>query len=151
MEKQHLFLINEFLMFFNIWIWFLFVSLCFLQETLVILWKCPPGKTFLLLKDLKLWPYNEKFSQCEVAKKIIYLKKVFKLQLKVLWNKIGASGQDQKTSTTPKEDQILMRASLRDRRKVSSELAAEFREATNKEFSSSTVRRRLLESGLKGC
>ena len=45
----------------------------------------------------------------------------------------------------------MKRASLTDWRKSSSELAAELREGANKNLSARTVRRRLLEVGLKGC
>ena len=41
--------------------------------------------------------------------------------------------------------------SLRDRRKTASEVAAEFREASDKQILNRTVRARLVEAGLKGC
>ena len=60
-------------------------------------------------------------------------------------------GQGRKKSTTAREDRSLKRAFLADRRKSFSELAAELREGANKNISARTVRRRLLEVGLKGC
>lgn len=60
-------------------------------------------------------------------------------------------GQGRKRCTTQREDRLLKRTSLLNRRKPSSDVAAEFREATAKEISTRTVRRRLLQAGLKGC
>ena len=60
-------------------------------------------------------------------------------------------GQGCKKSTIAREDRSLKRASLADRRKTSSDLAAEIREGANKNISARTVRRRFLEVGLKGC
>ena len=54
-------------------------------------------------------------------------------------------------STTAREDRSLKRAFLADRKKSFSDLAAELREGANKNISARTVRRRLLEVGLKGC
>ena len=41
--------------------------------------------------------------------------------------------------------------SLRDRRKPASEVAAELREASDKQISNRKVRARMVEAGLKGC
>lgn len=53
--------------------------------------------------------------------------------------------------TTDREVRKLVRASLKDRKKTSSELAAAISEDIRRPISSRTVRRRLLEAGLKGC
>lgn len=52
---------------------------------------------------------------------------------------------------TPREDRLLIRQSLQDRKKSSSEIAAAFSNVEGKLLSASTVRRRLLKAGLKGC
>ena len=59
--------------------------------------------------------------------------------------------QGRKKSTTTREDRSLQRASLADKRKIFSELASELKEGANKNISTRTVRRRLLEVGLKRC
>lgn len=56
-----------------------------------------------------------------------------------------------KRVTTDREDRKLVRESLKNRKKKSSELAAEFSVASNKTISARTTRRRLQEAGLKGC
>ena len=80
---------------------------------------------------------NEGFPNVILQDNLIYLEKVFKIQLqgslKQSNSQIGAV-RIKKRSTTPREEQFLIRVSLKDRRKKSSELAVEFREATNKGF-----------------
>lgn len=56
-----------------------------------------------------------------------------------------------KRLTTPKEDRLLIRASLKNRRKTSSQLAASFSEEGCTRILARTVRRRLVVAGLKGC
>lgn len=53
--------------------------------------------------------------------------------------------------TIGRQDRQLQRESLRNRKKTSSELAAEFSEQMKKTISARTTRRRLQEAGLKGC
>lgn len=53
--------------------------------------------------------------------------------------------------TTSREDRKLIRESVKDRKKTSSELAAALTEETGKSISARTARRRLVEAGLKGC
>lgn len=56
-----------------------------------------------------------------------------------------------KKITTEREDRLLIRHSLLDRKKTSSELAVILSEAKGKHVSACTVRRRLAKAGLKGC
>lgn len=56
-----------------------------------------------------------------------------------------------KTVTSAREDRQLIRTSLKNRKKTSSELAAELSEALGKKISARTARRRLQNAGLKGC
>lgn len=56
-----------------------------------------------------------------------------------------------KRITTDREDRKLVRESLKNRKKTSSELAAELSTEVNKTISARTTRRRLQEAGLKGC
>lgn len=56
-----------------------------------------------------------------------------------------------KRISTPRDDKLLARLSLKDRRKTSLELCKEWQESTGVQASGSTVRRRLLAAGLKGC
>ena len=56
-----------------------------------------------------------------------------------------------KHATTPRQDRIIIRNALKNRRKTSSNLSAEFNDAYSINVSARTVRRRLLDNGLKGC
>ena len=56
-----------------------------------------------------------------------------------------------KRKSTRRTDRTLMRISLRNRKVISKELARELKESSNVELSTPTVRRRLLENGLRGC
>lgn len=56
-----------------------------------------------------------------------------------------------KRITSDREDRKLVRESLKNRKKKSSELAAELSAESNKTISARTTRRRLQEAGLKGC
>lgn len=56
-----------------------------------------------------------------------------------------------KRATSKREDRKLIRGSIKDRMKTSSELAAALSEEAGKPISARTVRRRLVEAGLKGC
>lgn len=59
------------------------------------------------------------------------------------------SGRPRKS--TPREDRTLVRLSLTDRRKSSSELSRDWQDTNNITVHPSTVRRRLICAGLKGC
>jgi len=54
-------------------------------------------------------------------------------------------------STTPRENRVLTRLSLNNRRATSRNLKREFEDATGTSISPRTVRRRLQKSGLRGC
>lgn len=56
-----------------------------------------------------------------------------------------------KRITTKREDRKLVRESIKNRKKTSSELAAALSEEAGKPISARTARRRLGEAGLKGC
>lgn len=56
-----------------------------------------------------------------------------------------------KRATTRRQDRKLVRESLRNRKKTSSELAAALSEEVRQPISARTARRRLAEAGLKGC
>lgn len=53
--------------------------------------------------------------------------------------------------TTDREDRLLIRQSLQDRKKTALELAAALSEGKSRSVSACTVRRRLIAAGLKGC
>ena len=113
----------------------------------------PPKKQLSEIKRAQIVAlFGEGYSQAEIARKMECSKKGFKQQLKGTRKQSfkNRKGQGCKKSTTAREDRSLKRASLADRRKSSSELAAELREGANKNISVRTVRRRLLEVGLKG-
>jgi len=56
-----------------------------------------------------------------------------------------------KRVTTKRQDRKLVRESVRNRKKTSSELAAALSEEVGQPISARTARRRLAEAGLKGC
>ena len=71
------------------------------------------------------------------------------------WKETGESkckprpGRTRKSTTTT--DRTLVRLSLSNRKLTSSELSRDLRESTGTKLSAPTVRRRLLENGLRGC
>ena len=96
----------------------------------------------------------EGYSQVEIARKMECSRKGVQTTTKMYKETKSfknRKGQGPKKSTTTREDRSLKRASLADRRKSSSVLAAELREGANKNISPRRVRRRLLEVGLKRC
>ena len=60
-------------------------------------------------------------------------------------------GKGRKRRTSSREDRKIIQASLKDRRKSSIEISREIKEEIGLEVSSRTIRRRLLDSGLKSC
>ncbi|XP_042861277.1 uncharacterized protein LOC122246649 [Penaeus japonicus] len=60
-------------------------------------------------------------------------------------------GRGRKKITTKREERVIIKEALRDRRKTSKSLANELRDNFNINVSDRTVRRRLLQSGLKYC
>ena len=60
-------------------------------------------------------------------------------------------GRGRKKLTTPRQDRIIIKESLRDRRKTSKQMARELETDFGISLSSRTVRRRLQGSGLKYC
>ena len=115
----------------------------------------PPKKQLSEIKKAQIVALSgEGYSKVEIVRKIECSRK--RVQTTIKRYKETKSfknrkGQGRKKSTTAREDTSLKRASLADRRKSSSELAAELREGANKNISARTVRRRLLEVGLNGC
>ena len=53
--------------------------------------------------------------------------------------------------STIRQDRALVRLSLSNRRLTSSDLSKEWRQSAGVEVSTSTIRKRLLQSGLRGC
>ena len=115
----------------------------------------PPKKQLSEIKRAQIVTLSgEGYSQVEIARKMECSRKGVQTTIKRYKETKSfknRKGQGRKKSTTTREDKSLKRPSLADRRKSSSELAAELRESANKQISARTVRRRLLEVGLKGC
>ena len=63
----------------------------------------------------------------------------------------GRKPENLKTKSTIRQDRALVRLSLSNRRLTSSDLCQEWRQSTGVEVSTSTIRKRLLQSGLRGC
>ena len=114
----------------------------------------PPKKQLSEIKRAQIVALSgEGYSQVEIAKKMECSRKGVQTTIKRYKETKSfknRKGQGRKKSTTTREDRSLKRVSLADKRKTSSELAAELREGTNKNISARRVRRRLLEVGLKG-
>ena len=115
----------------------------------------PPKKLLSEIKNAQIVALSgEGYSQVETAKKMECSMKGVQTTIKRYKETKSfknRKGQGHKKSKTSREDRSLKRAFLADRKKSFSELAAEFREGANKNISARTVRRRLLEVGLKGC
>ena len=60
-------------------------------------------------------------------------------------------GRGRKMKSTIRQDRALIRLSLSNRHLTSSDLCQEWRQSTGVEVSTSTIRKRLLRSGLRGC
>ena len=60
-------------------------------------------------------------------------------------------GRGRKKKTSSREDRKIIQSSIKDRRKSSSEIPREMKEEIGLELSSRTIRRRLLDAGLKSC
>ena len=115
----------------------------------------PPKKQLSEIKRAQIVALSgEGYSQVEIARKMECSRKGVQTMIKRYKETKSfknRKGQGHRKSTTAREDRSLKRVSLADRRKSSSELAAELREGANKHISARTVRKRLLEVGLKGC
>ena len=111
----------------------------------------PPKKQLSEIKRAQIVALSgEGYSKVEIARKMECSRKGVQTTIKRYKETKSIKnrkGEGLKKSTTARENRSLKRASLADRRKSSSELAAEIRDCANKNIS---VRRRLLEVGLKG-
>ena len=106
----------------------------------------PPKKQLSEIKRAQIVALSgEGYSQVEIASKMECSRKGVQTTIKRYKETKpfkNRKGQGSKKSTTVREDRSLKRASLADRRKSSSELAAELREGPNKNISARAVRRR---------
>lgn len=98
--------------------------------------------------------YKQGKSQVEIGKTV----KCSRRSVQNALQRFSATGSHKNTPrtvrkriTTDRQDRQLLRESVRNRKKTSSELAAELPEQIKKPISARTTRRRLLEAGLKGC
>ena len=60
-------------------------------------------------------------------------------------------GRGRKKKTSPREDRKIIQSSIKDRRKSARDISKEIKEEIGLELSSRTIRRRLLNAGLKSC
>ena len=101
-----------------------------------------------------IYLYNEGKSQRFIAKKTGTSRKGVQGVLK-RWIETGDAKcqprSGRKRKSTKRSDRTLVRISLGNRRLNSKELARELKESSGVELSAPTVRRRLLENGLRGC
>ena len=115
----------------------------------------PPKKQLAEIKKAQIIALSDEgYSQVEIARKMECSRKGVQTTIKRYKETKffeNRKGQGRKKYKTTRQDRSLKRASLEDRRKSSSELAAELRVGANKNISARKVRRRLLEVGLKGC
>ncbi|CAK9818710.1 Transposable element Tcb1 transposase [Anthophora quadrimaculata] len=98
--------------------------------------------------------YQDGLSQREIARKCKFSRTAIQNIIKK-FNETG-SVEDKKRCGRPKklgerQERFLRLQSLRNRAKTSTELAQDLQEATGVSVDSSTVRRSLLKSGLRGC
>ena len=101
-----------------------------------------------------IYLYNEGKSQRFIAKKTGTSRKGVQGVLKRWIETRDAKCQPRsgrKRKSTKRSDRTLVRISLGNRRLNSKELARELKESSGVELSAPTVRRRLLENGLRGC
>ena len=82
--------------------------------------------------------FKEGFSQVKIAEKLKCSRNGVQTTIKRYKETSSINnraGQGRKRCTTPREDRWMKNVSLRDRRKTSSEVAAEFREVSNRQIS----------------
>ena len=112
----------------------------------------PPKKQLSEIKRAQIVAFpGEGYSLVEIARKMECSRKGVQTTIKRYKETKSfknRKGQGRKKSTTTREDRFLKRASLADRRKISSELAVELREGANKNISSNSEKK-VIRSGIK--
>ena len=113
----------------------------------------PPKKQLSEIKRAQIVALSgEAYSQVEIHRKMECSRKGVQTTIK-RYNETKSfknrKGQGCKKSTPAGEDRSLKRASLADRRKSSSELAAELREGANKKRICSNREKKVIRSGIK--
>ena len=113
----------------------------------------PPKKQLSEIKRAHIVALSgEGYSQLEIARKIKCSKKWVQTTItsyKETKSFKNRKGQGRKKSTTAREDRSLKRASLADKRKSSSVLAAELRKDANRKHISSNSEKNVIRSGIK--
>lgn len=115
----------------------------------------PKNRELNIEKRIKIQTlYEEGKTQVEIAKLVKCSRCAVQYAIK-RYAETGSHANKTRTGrkrvTTKRQDRKLIRDSLKDRKKTSSQLAAALSDEIGRPISSRTARRRLIEAGLKGC
>lgn len=115
----------------------------------------PNKKELTIKKRILIEVLNEQgFSQVKISKAVKCSRRAVQYALQRLAATKSHDNRQRtgrKRLTSDQEDRILIRASIKNRKKTSSELASDFFVENNRKISPRTCRRRLQQAGLKGC
>ena len=105
-------------------------------------------------RHLIVYLHKKTISERKIASEVGCSKTGVNVALK-RWKETGKfeerPGRGRKMKSTIRQDRALVRLSLSNRRLTNSDLCQEWRQSTGVEVSTSTIRKRLLRSGLRGC
>ena len=105
-------------------------------------------------KHLIVYLHKKAISEQKIASEVGCSKTGVNVTIK-RWKETGKfeerPGRGRKMKSNIRQDRALVRISLSNRRLTSSDLCQEWRQSTGVEVSTSTIRKRLLRSGLRGC
>ncbi|CAI9719291.1 transposable element Tcb1 transposase [Octopus vulgaris] len=113
-----------------------------------------PRPRMTLERRYEALSWRGKLSEAAIARKLGVARRTIQCLFKK-YEEAGSvadkKGRGQKRLTTQREDRMLIRKSLNNRRATSRQLAEEMQKVTGKQLSTTTVKTRLLEAGLKSC
>ncbi|CAI9729313.1 transposable element Tcb1 transposase [Octopus vulgaris] len=113
-----------------------------------------PRPRMTLERRYEALSWRGKLSEAAIARRLGVARRTIQCLFKK-YEETGSAadkkGRGRKRLTTQREDRMLIRKSLYNRRATSRQLAEEMQKMTGKQLSTTTVKIRLLEAGLKSC
>ncbi|CAI9737725.1 domain-containing [Octopus vulgaris] len=116
--------------------------------------KMGPRPRMTLERRYEALSWRDKLSEVAIARKLGVARRTIQCLFKK-YEETGSAadknGRGRKRLMTQREDRIMIRMSLYNRRATTRQLAEEMQKMTGKQLSTTTVKTRLLEAGLKSC
>ncbi|CAI9719138.1 box and transposase domain containing [Octopus vulgaris] len=113
-----------------------------------------PRPRMTLERRYEALSWRGKLSEAAIARKLGVARRTIQCLFKK-YEETGSAAdkksRGRKRLTTQREDRMLIRKSLYNRRATNRQLAEEMQKVTGKQLSTTTVKTRLLEAGLKSC